>query len=125
MNTIEKGRLAEAKVVAQLVELGYEVYLPFGGNTSCDLIALRTGVLKRVEIKFTSDRTGPDSFEVSLRQIRPNRSGNKVKKFDATQADILAIFVVDTNDVILFEDTTSLHGRSSITVHPWKNGRAD
>ncbi len=33
MDRKTKGRLAEAKVIAYLLENGYEVYLPFSGNS--------------------------------------------------------------------------------------------
>ena len=54
MDRKTKGRLAEVKVFAYLIENGYEVYLPFSNNSKYDAISVKDGIVKRISIKYTS-----------------------------------------------------------------------
>jgi hypothetical protein len=111
--SVGKGRVAEAKVVAELVAQGVEVYLPTFGNGICDLIALCDGVLIKVETKYTARlRVG---YEVSLRQVRANRAQMTVKKFNAANSDVLAVYVSPIGRVA-FLPAAPLDGRVSVTL---------
>lgn len=78
LTALAKGQWAEAQATSWLLTEGYEVFVGFG-NTSCDLMALRSGRATRVEVKFgpiTSDRQGhpavlippskPDNYDMLL-----------------------------------------------------------
>ena len=115
MNTVEQGRIGEIKSAAHLLSMGFEVYIPYGGNASCDLIVISpTEALFRVEVKSVKSRNKSGSYTVILKQTRPNRTGNKVKKFNASQADLLAVYVFPEDRVYLFE-TVKLDGKSVYT----------
>lgn len=116
MNSVAKGRVAEAQVVGVLVSEGWEVYLPTFGNGYCDLIAMRPGHLLRVETKYVSTCTPAGSYEVSLRQVRANRSVTVVKKFNSDHSDVLAVYVAPINTVVFFR-SSSLHGRNTVSVN--------
>lgn len=112
--SVGKGRAAEAKVVAELVAQGIEVYLPTFGNGICDLVALSDGVLLRVETKYSGHlRAG--GYQVSLRQVRANRSQMIVKKFNAANSDVLAVYVAPL-DRVTFLPSAKLDGRTSLTL---------
>jgi len=49
-NTKAKGNIAELKVATRLMEMGLQVYFPFGENSEADLIVELNG-LKRVQTK--------------------------------------------------------------------------
>ena len=49
----KKGDLAELKVAADLVARGCELSIPFGEDSSYDLIADYEGRLHRVQVKYT------------------------------------------------------------------------
>lgn len=115
MNSVDKGRIAEAKVVASLVAQGYEVYLPTFGNGLCDLITSKDGELQRVETKYVSRTRVPGSYEVSLRQVRANRAVMTVKKFSASNADVLAVYIAPL-DAVVFLAAAPLDGRASVCV---------
>lgn len=111
--SVGKGRVAEAKVVAELVDQGVEVYLPTFGNGACDLVALCDGMLFKVETKYTTRlRVG---YEVSLRQVRANRAQTTVKKFNAANSDVLAVYVAPV-DRVAFLPSAPLHDRVSVTL---------
>jgi hypothetical protein len=67
MDRKTKGRLAEAKDIAYLIENGYEVYLPFSNNSKYDVIAFKDGFVKRISIKFTSVQKESGTWVVEMR----------------------------------------------------------
>lgn len=116
MDTISKGRLAEAKTITSLVEQGFEVYTPTFGNGSCDLIAcVPDGHLLRFETKYTASQRRAERWDVSLKQTRPNRTGVITKMFNANQCEVLSVYVAPLDRVLFFE-ATLLHGRNSMVV---------
>ena len=59
------GNLGEAKVLAKFVELGIQVYIPFGDGSTADLIADFNGKLNRIQIKSTEkDSDGSLVFSI-------------------------------------------------------------
>lgn len=51
MSTYEIGRRATANIVAELVNQGYDVYVPIGEGGEIDLVIERDGVLQSVQCK--------------------------------------------------------------------------
>lgn len=115
MSSVDQGRIGESATVAYFVREGYEVFLPMFGNASCDLIVVKDGKISRVECKSTSVKTPSGKWIAQLRQVRPNRTGNTVKKFDANNSEFLAIYIVDEDRVVVL-DSLVVHGNSTITV---------
>lgn len=112
------GTLAEIKVASHLVEQRHEVFVGWGGKTSCDLICIQDGILKRVQVKgcATCDPSSK-SWIIQLRSIRSNRSQNTIKKFDASICDLLAVYIQPEDRVVLF-DAAPLNGRNTISIKP-------
>lgn len=55
MNTNEKGQVALAKVIADLTEKGYSVFLPIGDHLPIDLIAVNEKMVsRRIQVKYKS-----------------------------------------------------------------------
>jgi hypothetical protein len=84
MDRKTKGRLGEAKAIAYLIELGYEIYLPFSNNSRYDVIAVKDGEVKRISIKFTSMKKPSGSWVVEMRQIYRGNGIINIDKFDNT-----------------------------------------
>lgn len=114
MNTVERGRIAAARVSASLVDQGWEIYLPAFDNGSCDLIALHDGLIQKVEIKYASRTVKSGSVEVSLRQTRHNMTGYRINHFDANLSDVLAVYFAPF-DRIAFYSAAELDKRCSLT----------
>jgi hypothetical protein len=110
------GALAEAKVAAELIGRGWEVFTPFSGKAPFDLVASRGLVLLRVEVKGCATRRPSGGFAVSLPSVRPNRRGNAVRYLSADVSDVLAIYIKPV-DAVCFFWTRDLAGRNSITLH--------
>lgn len=111
------GNLAEIKVAAVLVQHKYEVFMGYGGKTSCDLIAIKDGESIRVQVKGCGTRDTSKSWLVQLRSMRPNRSGTTIKKFDASICDWLGVYI-QPEDRVVFYCAATLDGRTAVSVKP-------
>lgn len=115
MDRKTKGRLAEAKVFAYLIENGYEVYLPFSNNSKYDVLAFKDDHIKRISIKFTSVQRNSGVWAVEMRQISRRNHAINIDKFDHTQYDLIAVYIGPKDKVILVNaekaKTRSLHIR--------------
>ena len=64
------GNLGEAKVLAKFVELGVQVYIPFGDGSTVDLVADFNGKLNRIQIKSTEkDTDGSLVFSICIESV--------------------------------------------------------
>lgn len=114
------GNLAEIRVAAELLRERYEVFVGWGGKTSCDLIALKDGVLHRVQVKGTRTRSiGPKGtvggYTVQLRSVRSNKTANVVKTFDAGVCDLLGIYIEPEDRVVILK-AKGYHGRNTVNI---------
>lgn len=105
MDRKTKGRLGEAKVIAYLIEQGYELYLPFSNNSKYDVIAFKDGKLNRVSIKFTSVKRSSGTWDVEMRQIYRGNKVIKIDKFDNSTCDIVAVYIGPLDRVILVDSS--------------------
>ncbi|HSA83618.1 MAG TPA: group I intron-associated PD-(D/E)XK endonuclease [Patescibacteria group bacterium] len=107
MDRKTKGRLAEAKVIAYLIEHGYEVYLPFSNNSKYDVLAQKDSEIKRISIKYTSTKQNTATWKVEMRQIYRGKDMIKIDKFDKTQFDLIAVYIGPKEKVILVDASKS------------------
>jgi hypothetical protein len=103
MDRKTKGRLAEAKVIAYLVENGYGVYLPFSDNSKYDVLVVKESKVNRISIKFTSVKKPSGSWIVEMRQIYRGKEIINIDKFDKTQCDIIAVYIGPIDRVLLID----------------------
>lgn len=103
MDRKTKGRLAEAKVIAFLIEQGYEVYLPFSNNSKYDVIVYKEGIIKRVSVKYTSVIQNSTTWKVELRQIFRGNGVVNINKFNSKDYDIIAVYIGPKDKVILVD----------------------
>lgn len=113
------GNLAEAKVIAALIEQGFDVFRSLSGKASVDLIALKDGQMLRVEVKGTAQETVRGAHVIRIASTRSNRTRNLVRPFDASSSDILAVYI-RALDTVCFISSALLHGRSYVNLreHP-------
>ena len=99
MNSV--GNLGEAKVLAKFVELGIQVYLPFGDGSVVDLIADFNGKLNRIQVKSTEkDSDGSLVFSICSTTVH---SGGELKKhiYTSDEIDYFALYSSVTDEVYL------------------------
>ena len=92
--TQRKGDRAVAQAVATFTRQGYDVALPFTESAAYDLIVDLDGLLKRVQVKFSSGK------KVDLRRIHSNSRGYVVKKVRTNAYDWLYVLDADGNEYL-------------------------
>lgn len=70
MDNNQRGIWSESVAMATLIAQGWEVYVGFG-NTSCDLIGIKDGVINRIEVKSASPSTMPGKWVVA--SVKPEK----------------------------------------------------
>lgn len=94
-NTQRKGDYAVARAIATFTKLGYDVSIPLTESAAYDLILEKEGILKRVQVRFTSTR------EVDLRRIHSNSNGYVIKKTVENAYDWLYILNSQDNEYLI------------------------
>lgn len=82
------GAIAELTVCADLLNKGYEVFRSVSQSCSCDMVAMKNGELKRVEV--SSGWTSLDGKHYD--------TGNKIK--EQHKYDLLAIYYHRDNTIV-------------------------
>ncbi len=116
MSIIKQGILGESRVIVELIKQDYDVFTQFSGKSPFDIVAYKDDVLYRVEVKSSACRSRSDTgWEVQLKRIRPNRSGNTIHKFDNSSCDILAIYIEPIDKVLLL-NASEISNKSMLTI---------
>ncbi len=110
MDKGKNGALGEAAVLKELIKQGYTVFTQFDGKSPFDLVAYKDNVLYRVSVKSATIQKGK-GYDVELRQRGKDRS----KDFDKSAADILAVYIVPEDKVVLLE-TSSIESLVKLRV---------
>ena len=92
MNTKNIGNIGEAKALAKFVELGIQVYLPFGDNERSDLIADFGGKLNRIQVK-TSVKTENGTVLFDLTSSTMHRKNGVKHKYTPDEIDFLYVII--------------------------------
>lgn len=109
------GAIGEAKVIALLTEQKYHVFTQVTGKAPFDLVAYKEGKLYRVSVKTVMKRGKRGAFVVQLKSVRSNRTGNKIIGFDNNSCDILAIYLVEDDEVILMS-SSDVKAKSALSI---------
>lgn len=123
MNSVEVGRLGEIKVITALVEQGYEVYTPFGGNTTYDLLAVKDLGVYRVEVKTVMAKNKSGTYSINIKRTRHNSKGNTIYPFDNTKIDMLAVYIHPITSV-MFLDPKEVSSLYTLTIGEKLMGKA-
>ena len=109
------GAIGEAKVIAKLTEDHYHVFNQVTGKAPFDLITYKDGRLARVSVKTIEKKNEYGTYTVQLKSVRPNRTGNTIVNFDNSSCDLLAVYILENDEVILL-DSASIKAKSSLVV---------
>lgn len=103
----DKGDIAEASVIANLVKQGHKVALPVGENLPFDLIAIRPDFsLVRIQVKYrTLSKEG--SVVVKLASTWKNSRVTRVIDYDLSIIDYFAVYCPEI-DRVAYVSTTEL-----------------
>lgn len=107
--------VSEAKVLADFVLRGFDVFSSTTGKTPFDLIAHKDGKLLRIQVKSVSKSDINLNYEVGLKSVKHNKTRNRHVPLDPNSCDILAIYLLDI-DKICFLNPKKLTSFNSIRV---------
>ena len=113
---MNNGILGESRAITELIKQGYEIFTQFSGKAPFDFVAYLDGECKRVEVKSTSRRTKYDTgWEVQLKKVRPNSSRNVITNFDNTSCDILCVYIVPL-DIVVVYNSSDIKAKTSMAI---------
>lgn len=113
MDTNQQGNIGESIALSHFLSEGYEVYLPFGTASKCDMIIVKDNLTKRVSVKTCGSKPTKGKYVVKIRQGKMN----KQVPFDASSSDILFIYIVESNKIHIFE-SKNITQRFEIRIDP-------
>jgi hypothetical protein len=109
LHSIAKGKIGELAVRKDLVEAGYNIYLPECDSAQVDLVVeLNSGLMKRVQIKSVYSTRKPTSIEVNTR-----------KYVDCGRVDIIAVYYNELIAYVPYENQKVLN----LAISTAKNGQ--
>lgn len=123
MNTNQKGNLALGKAISYFTENNYIVSLPLNDSQCYDLIIEKDGILKTVQIKYTSEQKSNGNFICRLQTKNQNKIFYSLKD---TFCNLLFIFcsngdmflipineIVNNNMITLFKEKSKYAKKDS------------
>ena len=124
MNTKSIGNIGEAKTISKFVELDIPVYISFGDNERCDMVAEFNGKLNKIQCKTSLMMRDSGSFMV--RTVSKNRkNGNNIYHiYSVKEVDYFAIYNIESDTLILFPNTGAIKSSLIIRVAPSKNNQS-
>ena len=100
MHSKSIGDIGEAKVLAKFLELGYDVYLPFGENTRIDMIVDINGELYKIQVKTCSKiDNGCSKFHLSNGCYRAGHDKAYLYAYNNTQIDYFALYSMEAEEI--------------------------
>jgi hypothetical protein len=109
------GSLAEAKVLAKLIENEFDVYVQLSGKAPFDLVAHLNGQLFRVQVKGSASKTRYGVYQIQLKAVRANRTGNTIHCFDPACCDVLAVYI-EPLDTVCFLRADEIRSRNQLNL---------
>lgn len=124
MTTKELGILGETQVLAKFASLGIPVSIPFGDNSSYDLIVELKKKLYKIQVK-TSSQTAEDKIVFKIAKTRINQSENITSYYTEEEVDFYALYSITKNEIYLVPFKEAANKEISIRHQLPKNGQVD
>lgn len=109
------GPIAEMKVLADLTEAGWNVFLAVSRSAPFDLFAHKGWRSYRIQVKGCAKPTDGRSYKFKLSTSYLRSSGRQEKDFDRNSCDILALYMLE-DDTTHYCWTVDLPNRKSISI---------
>ena len=111
MHRVDVGVVGVLAVVQTLIKQGWEVFSPYSHNTRIDLIAVKGSVIKRIQVKTTTEYVN-GAIPLYLKNPHPNSNydyDNGSKEFDT-----FALYCMTSNTVIFIEADEALQNSTVV-----------
>ena len=110
------GNLGEAKVLAKFVELGIQVYIPFGDGSTVDLIADFNGKLNRIQVKTSQKIIDGDKVRFSLVSSTVHRQNGVKHIYTEDEIDYFAFYNLERDRVYLISIKEEGLPKNEVTI---------
>ena len=109
MHSVSKGKIGELAIRKNLVESGYNIYLPECDSAQVDLVVeLESGMMKRVQIKSVDGDKTKTSIEINTR-----------KYVNTGRVDIIAVYYDEMIAYVPYTNQKTLQ----LAISTAKNGQ--
>jgi|TARA_R100000501_G_C2541821_1_gene60244 hypothetical protein len=109
LHSISKGKIGELAIRKDLIEAGYNIYLPECDSAQVDLVVeLESGLMKRVQIKSVYSDRAKTSIEV-----------NTKKYVNTGRVDIIAVYYDEMIAYVPYDNQKTLQ----LAISTAKNGQ--
>ena len=119
-----KGDLAELKVAAHLLELGYRIAIPYGEDWDYDLILIRGDAFERVQVKYATSNGRVVHVNCRSHSLT-NGKVRRTKLYMAATVDWIAVYDATTKTCLYVPSEMLGGGRTQISLRltPTLNGQ--
>ena len=104
----------EIRAMGEFAKDGFHVFNQVSGKAPFDFVAYRDGRVYRVSVKSTCS-TRRKAFVVQLQQTRVNTKGAVARAFDASESDVLCVYI-EPMDTVLFFRACDFDGMKSLSI---------
>jgi hypothetical protein len=104
MTKTDQGNIGLSKAIYELQLLGYRISIPLTENQKYDLIGEKNGLLFKIQIKTTRNKSRYGVYSVNLRTLGGNKSSNKVIKRNKGDYDLLYVLTNDNESYLIDEE---------------------
>lgn len=112
-NSAERGEWAEIRFVARAAEQLFRVSKPWGNTAPYDLMVERDGIVYRVQVKSTINRTGAASYGCTMPQ-------GKRRIHLLSEVDFVAAYVIPADIWYIIPVGAVQKCKGVISLSPWK-----
>ena len=110
MNVNEKGVMGLLKVTTNLYSRGYTCFTPVDDYNPVDCIAMKDGVMYRLQIKYRSSEDG--TYELRSRST----VNGKNREIDRTLLDAWAVYLAD-RDKVIYIPISEMNGKKCYKIN--------
>ena len=100
MNSKKIGNIGEAKTLSKFVELGVPVYIPFGDNEKCNIVAEFNGKLNKIQCK-TSFKFADGRILFSLVSSTMHRKNGVKHIYSNKEIDYFSLYNIESDIILL------------------------
>lgn len=120
-NKKQQGNLGEISALKEFLKYGFKVSLPFGDNTSYDLIVEdNSNTLYKIQVKSSEQINKDGVYKFSTSKKRINTQGNYTKSYEKNEVDYFVLYGVSLDELYILKFDEVGTNDTCIRVEPPK-----
>ena len=120
-NKKQQGNLGEISALKEFLKYGFKVSLPFGDNTSYDLIVEdNSNTLYKIQVKSSEQINKDGVYKFSTSKKRINTHGNYTESYKKNEVDYFVLYGVSLDELYILKFDEAGTNDTCIRVEPPK-----